>query len=90
MVIAMIARLVVFVWITGILCFIALGILDCQMKERSKAMPIAEVMSDKQKAVFNPIAKKHGLLSGDLHVVHDWPGPNAHYIDKKGRRIQFK
>lgn len=54
-------------------------------------MPVAEVMSDEQKAVFNPIARKHGLLSGgDIYVVHEWPGPNAHYIDKKGRRIQFK
>jgi hypothetical protein len=85
----MITRLFIFVWLTGILCFIAVGILDCQMRERAKAQPAGGVMSDAEKARFMPILKKHGLQY-DVTVIHDWPGPNAYYIDKQGRRIKFK
>ena len=83
-------KLIVFIWITGMLCFIMLGILDCQMKEKGGRALGGWAMTDEQKARFNPIAQKHGLLNGDIQMVHEWPGPNAHFIDKKGRRCSFK
>lgn len=67
---------------------IVLFITDCSMRERARAKPVAQAMSDSDRERFDPILRKHGLQY-DVASIHDWPS-NPYYIDKQGRRIKFK
>jgi hypothetical protein len=84
----MIYKVIAFCMVGGALCFLSIGILDCTMKEKARAKPVAEAMPDADRERFDPILKKHGLQY-DVASIHDWPSA-PYYIDKQGRRIKFK